>query len=150
MNDRKQQVKDILAQLVGDDDEMVTMHYYLRTAEEDDQLGVDDGFPVQFVHPLYHVAWQYDGYEDWRDAHLEWTRFIHEKELTGDEARDYFDEMIQWCKDTIKGEWNTFNGTHWAFRDPQDAMLFKLRWGGVDPSTPDEEDEDEEDEDTEE
>lgn len=45
-------------------------------------------------------------------------------------ARDWLDE---WCKVRIRGSWDSQIATHhviWRFRDPRDAMMFKLVWGG--------------------
>lgn len=79
--------------------------------------------------PHKHLAWKYDGYWDWRDDHLNWSRLVYQSNHEGDKFRDNFNEMLDWCYDNLAGDWNTFNSSMWAFEQINDAMLFKLRWG---------------------
>jgi hypothetical protein len=133
MNKRDRDIQEILSQLTGDPGEVVSMNYTFVTEDGKSLDGNGMGFPVKFVHPMYHVGWRFDGFPSWVKCHRKWTRLTYEEHPVWNEDAAHFDEIIRWGKETLVGEWNTFNGIQWAFSDANDAMLFKLRWGATDP-----------------
>jgi hypothetical protein len=40
------------------------------------------------------------------------------------------DDIYIWCNGTFaKDQWRTLGGSTYYFRNPEDAMMFRLRWG---------------------
>lgn len=44
------------------------------------------------------------------------------------------EDAKEWCEEHLHSWWGgLLSDITWAFHDPQDAMLFKLTWGGREP-----------------
>lgn len=59
-----------------------------------------------------------------------YTRVKQENVSQRDEDwNDDYGMVLAWIIENLAGEWATFNYGHYVFKDPQDAMAFKLTWG---------------------
>jgi hypothetical protein len=76
------------------------------------------------------VGWKYDNTFVWNLIYNNWIRLVvwdDNQDVTG-----LFDRQLAWCDKMLKHDWNTFNGCYWAFKNKQDAMMFRMVWGGED------------------
>jgi hypothetical protein len=87
-----------------------------------------DEIGEESVGKYFFPSHNYDMIEKWAECFQDYKLFQLEysDELYDDEGKNF--TIKNWCRENCKGDWNCYNTFYWAFENPNDAMLFKLRW----------------------
>ena len=92
---------------------------------------------VVFRHSDRQVGWKFPDVWFWKKYYNKWIKLV--VWLDDDNyINELMDKQLIWCDKMLKHDWNTFNSCYWAFENYNDAMMFRMVWGGEDADSHDE------------